>query len=78
MSFLFGKARQQKSDPKEALAKLRESIEMLEKREKYLEAKIVVELKNAKANATKNKRGIRLLYSCNNVFKAQKGIRRAN
>jgi charged multivesicular body protein 4 len=54
---LFGKAKASSTTPKDAIIKLRESLEMLEKREKYLDTKIQAELKVAKANATKNKRG---------------------
>lgn len=54
---LFGKARASKTTPKDAIVKLRETLEMLEKREKYLQTKIDNELKFAKLNATKNKRG---------------------
>ncbi|KAI8905945.1 Snf7-domain-containing protein [Gorgonomyces haynaldii] len=53
---LFGKAKSQKTTTKDAIIKLRESLEMLEKREKYLQTKIDAELKLAKQNATKNKR----------------------
>lgn len=54
---LFGKAKA-KASPKDAIVRLRESLEMLEKREKYLQTKIDTELKLAKQNATTNKRGI--------------------
>jgi charged multivesicular body protein 4 len=54
---LFGKAKASSSTPKDAIIKLRESLEMLEKRERYLETKIQAELTMAKQNATKNKRG---------------------
>ncbi|KAI9003884.1 Snf7-domain-containing protein [Hyaloraphidium curvatum] len=53
---LFGKARASKTTPKDAIVKLRETLEMLEKREKYLQTKIDAELKFAKLNAAKNKR----------------------
>ncbi|KAI9340658.1 Snf7-domain-containing protein [Zopfochytrium polystomum] len=53
---LFGKAKAAKVAPKDAIVKLRETLEMLEKREKYLETRIENELKVARANATKNKR----------------------
>lgn len=56
--YLFGKAKQSQSNPKDAIIKLRESLDMLEKREKYLETKITAELAIAKQNATKNKRGL--------------------
>jgi charged multivesicular body protein 4A/B len=52
---LFGKAKA-KPNPKDAIVKLRESLEMLEKREVYLQTKIDNELKIAKLNASKNKR----------------------
>jgi len=54
---LFGKAKTAKASPKDAIVRLRETLEMLEKREKYLETKIGNELKFAKANAQKNRRG---------------------
>ena len=91
---LFGKAKTAQTTPKDAIIKLRESLEMLEKREKYLEQKIQAELKVAKANATKNKRGrlsnqeggdnvilyIYCIYfsSCPNGFKEEKGVRGAD
>ena len=53
---LFGKAKS-KTAPKDAIVRLRESLEILEKREKYLQTKIDSELKLARQNATKNKRG---------------------
>ncbi|KAJ3341299.1 ESCRT-III subunit protein snf7 [Gonapodya sp. JEL0774] len=54
---LFGRRKEPKVAPKDAMAKLRETSDMLEKREKYLENKIDAELKFAKLNASKNKRG---------------------
>ncbi|KAJ3370067.1 hypothetical protein AMAG_14580 [Allomyces macrogynus ATCC 38327] len=53
--FLFGKSKP-KATPKDAIIRLRETLDMLEKRERYLQTKIDNELKAAKANATKNKR----------------------
>ncbi|KAJ3067118.1 ESCRT-III subunit protein snf7 [Podochytrium sp. JEL0797] len=52
---LFGVAKA-KTTPKDAIVKLRESIEMLDKREKYLGTKIEAELRTAKANASKNRK----------------------
>jgi charged multivesicular body protein 4 len=52
---LFGKAKA-KPNPKDAIIKLRESLEMLEKREVFLQSKIESELKTAKLNASKNKK----------------------
>jgi charged multivesicular body protein 4 len=56
MMRLFGKAKQPPS-PVDAIQKLRETLELLEKREKYLEKKIEQEIETAKKNAKKNKRG---------------------
>jgi len=52
---LFGKA-QRAPAPKDAIAKLRETLDMLQKREDYLQTKVQKELLVAKQNATKNKR----------------------
>jgi len=56
---LFGGGAQKKAgpNPQEAIDKLRQTLELLEKREAYLETKIQKEIQSAKANATKNKRG---------------------
>lgn len=43
--------------PQEAIQKLRETEEMLMKKQEYLEKKIDAELLTAKKNGTKNKRG---------------------
>jgi hypothetical protein len=43
--------------PQEAIQRLREIEEMLNKKNEYLEKKIEEELHTAKKNATKNKRG---------------------
>jgi len=54
---LFGGGTQQKKpqvNPQVTIEKLRGTIEMLEKREKYLEDKILKEGQTAKANATRN------------------------
>lgn len=56
MNLFFGKAKT-KATPKDAIYKLRENLSMLEKRQAYLETKADNELKIAKVNATKNKRG---------------------
>ncbi len=54
---LFGKA-QKAPTPKDALGKLKETLDMLQKREDYLQTKITKELTVAKQNATKNKRSM--------------------
>lgn len=43
--------------PQEAIQKLRETEEMLTKKQEFLEKKIEQELQTAKKNGTKNKRG---------------------
>ncbi len=43
--------------PQEAIQKLRETEEMLTKKQEFLEKKIEQELQIAKKNGTKNKRG---------------------
>ena len=50
----------------EAIQKLRETEEMLMKKQDFLEKKIEDEIKTAKMNGTKNKRGmlISLLVKC--------------
>lgn len=53
---LFGKAKPKGVAPKDAMNKLRETMEVLEKREAFLQSKIDNETKIAKANASKNKR----------------------
>lgn len=45
-----------KANPKDAIAKLKETLDILEKRQAILEKKIENEEKIARANATKNKR----------------------
>lgn len=66
MNKLFGKAKQA-PPPSESIQKLRETLDMLEKREKYLEKKIVTELDQARKLATsKNRRGVyTMLFTSN-------------
>ncbi|KAL1922379.1 uncharacterized protein VTP21DRAFT_9918 [Calcarisporiella thermophila] len=56
MHLFFGKGNQSKNTAKDAILKLRENIQMLEKRESFLQTRADEELKKAKAMATKNKR----------------------
>ncbi|KAG1267447.1 ESCRT-III subunit protein snf7 [Rhizopus azygosporus] len=55
MNLFFGKAKS-KTTAKDAIYKLRETLDMLEKRQTFLETKAENELKIAKLNATKNRR----------------------
>ncbi len=48
------------TSPQEAIQKLRETEDMLAKKQEYLEQKIGAELLIAKKNGTKNKRGMYL------------------
>ncbi|CAJ0764308.1 21788_t:CDS:1, partial [Entrophospora sp. SA101] len=45
-----------KTNTTDAIVKLRDTLQMLEKRENHLQSKIDSELKIAKVNATSNKR----------------------
>jgi len=54
---LFGKARKKKApSAKESIARLKDTIEMLEKREVYLQKKIEREIATARQHGTKNKK----------------------
>ena len=62
MSFLFGKKKQEQAPSTgEAIQKLRQTEELLEKKQAFMEKKISEEIKLAKQNGTKNKRG---KFSC--------------
>ncbi|XP_071784656.1 charged multivesicular body protein 4b-like [Asterias amurensis] len=57
MSFLFGKKKQEQAPSTgEAIQKLRQTEELLEKKQAFMEKKISEEIKLAKQNGTKNKR----------------------
>eukprot|EP01135_Chromosphaera_perkinsii_P009621 Nk52_evm71s1810 gene=Nk52_evmTU71s1810 len=67
---LFGKAK--KAPPaKDSIQKLRETMELLEKREQFLEKKIENELKTAKTNASKNKRVALMALKRKKTYEAQ-------
>lgn len=60
MSFfgkMFGKKEDKAPTTGEAIQKLRETEDMLIKKQEYLESKIDQEILTAKKNASKNKRG---------------------
>jgi charged multivesicular body protein 4 len=59
---LFGKAKKQAPTPKDSIVGLRETLDMLEKRERFLQTKIDNEVKLAKANVTKNKKGTFIFF----------------
>ena len=48
-----GQTKQPRVNPQQTIESLRGTIEMLEKRENYLETRILKEIQIAKANATK-------------------------
>ncbi|KAJ3348868.1 ESCRT-III subunit protein snf7 [Entophlyctis luteolus] len=55
----------------DAIVKLKETLEMLEKREKHLSAKIDNELKIAKTNATKNKKAALMALKRKRFYEGQ-------
>ena len=54
---MFGSGKKGEPTPQDAIQKLRETEEMLNRKSEFLEAKITEELKKAKQCGTKNKRG---------------------
>jgi len=71
---LFGGGGQQKKaqvNPQASIEKLRGTIEMLEKREKYLEDKILKEVQIAKANATKAPNAAKMALKRRRVYTNQ-------
>ena len=52
-----GKGKQKTPTPQEAIQRLREIEEMLQKKSDFLEGKVANELATAKKHGTKNKRG---------------------
>ena len=53
----FGARRDPKQSARDAIVTLRQQLQMIEKKEEYLQKKIDDELKKAKANAVSNKTG---------------------
>jgi len=54
---LFGKTGDKAPSPQEAIQRLTETEEMLQKKSDFLEKKIEQEISTARKNGTKNKRG---------------------
>jgi len=67
---LFGKAKQAPS-PQESIAKLRDTIDLLEKREKYLQKRVEKEIQTAKQNAQKNRRGALMALKRKKLYENQ-------
>jgi len=70
---LFGGSKEKPANPQEAIQRLRETTEMLQKKSDFLEKKIENEVQTAKKHGTKNKRSefsmssifiISILYLC--------------
>ena len=61
---LFSKAKKDvaRSTPKDSVIKIRETLDMLEKREKYLQSKMDAEIKTAKAALAKGPSGKRSTF----------------
>lgn len=57
ISKMFGKKGAKDPSPQDAIQRLRETEEMLQKKSDFLEKKIEQEIAIAKKNGTKNKRG---------------------
>ena len=53
----FGGRRDPKQSSRDAIVGLRQQLQMIEKKEEYLQKKIDEEIKKAKANAVSNKAG---------------------
>ena len=53
---LFGGSKEKPANPQEAIQKLRDTTEMLQKKSDFLEKKIENEVQTAKRHGTKNKR----------------------
>ena len=60
---LFGARRDPKQSARDAIVGLRQHLQMIEKKEEFLQKKIEEELKKAKANAVSNKPGARSAHS---------------
>jgi len=67
MNLFFGKGRA-KTTPKDAIVKLRETLDMLEKRQTFLEAKARNETRIAKENVTKNRRAALMALKRRKVY----------
>ena len=59
----FGGRRDSKQSSRDAIVTLRQQLQMVEKKEEYLQKKIDEELKKAKANAVSNKAGASLSFA---------------
>jgi len=70
---LFGPSPQKKdvASPQQSIDRLRQTLEMLEKREAYLESKVLKEVQTAKANATKNKRAAIMALKRKKAYETQ-------
>lgn len=53
----FGGRRDPKQSSRDAIVTLRQQLQMVEKKEEYLQKKIEEELRKARANAVSNKQG---------------------
>ncbi|CAO3569547.1 ESCRT-III subunit protein snf7 [Mortierella alpina] len=69
MKLFFGQ--KAKVTPKDSIVELRNTLQMLEKRETFLQTKIDNELKIAKANATKNRRAALMALKRKKQFEGQ-------
>jgi len=69
---LFGKAKAApQTTPKDGVMRVKETLDMLEKREKHLQSKIDKELKIAKENAQKNKKAALMALKRKKLYEAE-------
>jgi hypothetical protein len=70
----FGGKRDPKQSARDAIVTLRQHLQMIEKKEEYLQKKIDDELKKAKANAVSNKTGAHCyIHPASSVLSNAKG-----
>lgn len=68
----FGARRDPKQSARDAIITLREQLQMIEKKEEYLQKKIDDELRKAKANAVSNKTGELITgHNCGRAVQAE-------
>lgn len=63
MSYFGGGRKDPKQTARDTIVELRQHLQMIEKKEEYLQKKIDEEMKKARANAVSNKSGSSLSYT---------------
>ena len=70
----FGARKDPKQAAKDAIVNLRQQLQMIDKKEEYLQKKIEEETKKARANAVSNKTGSTPFLPCLAVGMAKTGL----